>query len=75
MFCTGKSEPPDIRKKNPVQETGVKNSKNDHISVSDKLVLCQEKVQVKRGLFTFSESMKSYSAIFRNHVFQIIQFG
>ena len=41
----------------------------------DEMVLCQEKVQVKRGLFTFSESMKSYSAIFRNHVFQIIQFG
>ena len=37
------------------------------------LVLCQEKVQVKRGLFV--GLMESYSNIFRNHVFQIIQSG
>ena len=37
------------------------------------LVLCQEKVQVKRGLF--AKSMKSYSAVFRDHLLQIIQFG
>ena len=50
-------------------------SRYDGTLASLEVVLCQEKVQVKRGLFTFSESMKSYSAIFRNHVFQIIQFG
>ena len=37
------------------------------------VVLCQEKVQVKRGLFV--ESMESYSTVFCDHVFQIIQFG
>ena len=37
------------------------------------VVLCQEKVQVKRGLFI--ESMESYSTVFCDHVFQIIQFG
>ena len=37
------------------------------------MVLCQEKVQVKRGLFV--ESMESYSTVFCDHVFQIIQFG
>ena len=37
------------------------------------LVLCQEKVQVKRGLFV--RSMESYSTVFCNHVFQILQFG
>ena len=37
------------------------------------MVLCQEKVQVKRGLFI--ESMESYSTVFCDHVFQIIQFG
>ena len=37
------------------------------------VVLCQEKVQVKRGLF--AKSMKSYSAVFRDHLLQIIQFG
>ena len=36
MFCPEKADSLDIRKKNPVQETGVKNSKNDHISVSGK---------------------------------------
>ena len=42
-------------------------------SKSGHLVLCQEKVQVKRGLFV--ESMESYSTVFCDHVFQIIQFG
>ena len=42
-------------------------------SLAAQLVLCQEKVQVKRGIF--AESMEFYSAVFCNHVFQIIQFG
>ncbi len=41
--------------------------------VKEQVVLCQEKVQVKRGLFV--ESMESYSTVFCDHVFQIIQFG
>ena len=55
------------------QDLGRLGAEISRATLANWVVLCQEKVQVKRGLFV--ESMESYSTVFCDHVFQIIQFG
>ena len=61
-----------IPKRYSIKLNKIRHLKED-IAAIYKLVLCQEKVQVKRGLF--ANLMKSYPAVFYNYVFQVIQFA